>query len=95
MHVYVPAHCLGVHIYPFSKEVAFHSISISPSGGNFILGCGDAVLIVEVNSVAELTDVRCAIILHGAPFVHMASYKPASVVIYLNLEGAALLSWLI
>ena len=72
--------------------IPFHikQLAISPSGGNFILGCGDAVLIVEADSVAELTDVRYAIILHG-PFVHLAGYKPASVVIYLNLEGATLL----
>ena len=65
-------------------------LTISPTGGNFTLGCGDAVLIVEVDSVAELTDARYAIILHG-PFVHLAGYKPASVVVYLNLEGATLL----
>ena len=72
--------------------IPFHikQLTISPSGGNVTLGCGDAVLIVEVDSVAELTDVHYAIILHG-PFVHLAGYKPASVVVYLNLEGATLL----
>ena len=35
------------------------------------------------------TIVRYAVILHG-PFVYSASYKPASVVVYLNLEGVTL-----
>ena len=65
-------------------------LTIHPSGGNFRLGSGDATLIVEEGTVEMETVVRYAVILHG-PFVYSAGYKPASVVVYLHLEGANLL----
>ena len=54
------------------------------------MGSGDATLTVEEGTVEMETIVRYAVILHG-PFVYSAGYKPASVVVYLNLEGANLL----
>ena len=45
---------------------------------------------VEEGTVEMETIVRYAVILHG-PFVYSAGYKPASVVVYLNLEGSTLL----
>ena len=63
---------------------------IHPSGGNFRLGSGDATLTVDEGAVKEETIVRYAVILHG-PFVYSAGYKPASVVVYLKLEGSTLL----
>ena len=54
------------------------------------MGSGDATLIVDKGAVGEETVVRYAVILNG-PFVYSAGYKPASVVVYLNLEGANLL----
>ena len=65
-------------------------LSIDQDGGRFKLGSGDAELIADMGAVAVRTDVRYAIILHG-PFVYSACYKPASVVVYLNLEGATIL----
>ena len=65
-------------------------LTIHPSGGNFRLGSGDATLIVEEGTVEMETVVRYAVILNG-PFVYSAGYKPASVVVYLNLEGSTLL----
>ena len=65
-------------------------LPIHPSGGNLPLGKGDATLIVDEDTVEEETVVRYAVILHG-PFVYSAGYKPASVVVYLNLEGSTLL----
>ena len=62
---------------------------IYPRGGTFCLGGGDATLIVEEGTVEMETVVRYAVILHG-PFVYSSGYKPASVVVYLNLEGANL-----
>ena len=64
-------------------------LTIHPSGGNFRLGSGDATLMVEEGTVEMETVVRYAVILHG-PFVYSAGYKPASVVVYLNLEGSTL-----
>ena len=66
-----------------------HQLTIHPIGGNFRLGSGDATLIVDEGAVEEETVVRYAVILHG-PFVYSAGYKPASVVVYLNLERANL-----
>ena len=54
------------------------------------MGSGDATLMVDEGTVEMETIVRYAVILHG-PFVYSAGYKPASVVVYLNLEGANLL----
>lgn len=66
-------------------------LTIHPSGGTFILGSGDATLIVEEGTVQVETDVRYAVILHGPFILHSAGFKLASVVVYLNLEGAILL----
>ena len=67
-----------------------HQLTISTTRGNFTLGSGDATLIVDDGAVQKTTVVQYAVILHG-PFVYSAGYKPASVVVYLNLEGATLL----
>ena len=63
---------------------------IHPSGGTFILGSGDARLIVEEGTVEEETEVRYAVILHGPFVLHSPGFKLASVVVYLNLDGATL-----
>ena len=63
---------------------------ISPDGGTFTLGNGDASLEFPPGTVEKETSVRYAIILRG-PFVLPAGYKPGSVIIYLNMEGATLL----
>ena len=65
-------------------------LTIHPSADNFHLGNGDATLIIDEGTVKMETIVRYAVILHG-PFVYSAGYKPASVVVYLNLEGSTLL----
>ena len=65
-------------------------LTIHPRGGNVILGNGDARLVAEEGAVGKETVVRYAVILNG-PFVYSDGYTPASVVVYLNLEGAALL----
>ena len=62
---------------------------IGPDGGTFKLGSGDASLEFPPGAVLKETSVRYAIILHG-PFVFPAGYKPGSVVIYLNMDGATL-----
>ena len=67
-----------------------HQLTISTTRGNFTLGNGDATLIVDEGAVQKTTIVHYAVILHG-PFVYSAGYKPASVVVYLNLERATLL----
>ena len=67
------------------KELTIHQ-----RGGTYPLGNGDATLKVDEGTVEMETVVRYAVILHG-PFVYSAGYKPASVVVYLNLEGANLL----
>lgn len=59
--------------------------TITPEGGTFTLGSGDAVLEVPAGAVEEEASVRYGIILHG-PFVFSAGYKPASVFIYLNMD---------
>ena len=70
---------------------------IGSDGGKFTLGSGDALqangdasLEFPPGAVATDTPVRFAIILHG-PFVFPAGYKPGSVVVYLNMDGATLL----
>ena len=65
-------------------------LTIHRRGGTYPLGNGDATLIVEEGAVEMETIVCYAVILHG-PFVYSAGYKPASVVVYLNLKGANLL----
>ena len=65
-------------------------LTIHQRGGTYPLGNGDATLIVEEGTVEMKTIVHYAVILNG-PFVYSAGYKPASVVVYLNLEGANLL----
>ena len=67
-----------------------HQLTIHPIGGNFRLNTGDATLKVDEGTVEMETVVRYAVILHG-PFVYSTGYKPASVVVYLNLEGSTLL----
>ena len=65
-------------------------ICISPDGGTFKLGSGDASLKFPEGAVKKETLVRYAIILHG-PFIFPAGYKPGSVVVYLNTDGATLM----
>ena len=62
---------------------------ISPDGGTFTLGNGDASLKFPPGAVQKDIHIRYAIILHG-PFVFPAGYKPGSVVIYLKMDGATL-----
>ena len=92
--------CIFVPLFPVAYEkklrmlclthCGIDQLTIHPSGGIFCLGSGDATLIVDEGTVKMETIVRYAVILHG-PFVYSAGYKPASVVVYLNLEGANLL----
>ena len=63
---------------------------VSPDGGTFKLGSGDASLEFPQGAVKEDTYVRYAIILHG-PFVLPAGWKPSSVIVYINMDGATLL----
>ena len=62
---------------------------ITPDGGTFTLGSGDASLEFPPGAVVEETSVRYAVILHG-PFAFPAGYKPGSVVVYLNMDEATL-----
>ena len=62
---------------------------IGPDGGTFTLGSGDVSLEVPLGAVEKEISVRYAIILHR-PFVFPAGYKPGSVVVYLNMDGATL-----
>ena len=62
---------------------------ISPNGGTFTLGNGDASLKFPPGAVQKDIHIRYAIILYG-PFVFPAGYKPGSVIIYLNMDGATL-----
>ena len=89
-----------VHLSAAAAETGLERLCLIPSGidqltihrrgGTFFLGNGDATLVAEMGTVVKDTVVRYAIILHG-PFVYSVGYKPASVVVYLNLEGATLL----
>ena len=63
---------------------------IGPDGGTFTLGCGDATLKFPPGAVEKEISVHYAIILHG-PFVLPAGYKPGSVVVYINMDGATLI----
>ena len=92
--------CETVHLLPVVAETmlkrlclipsGINQLTIHPRGGDFILGNGDATLEAQMGAVEKETVVHYAVILHG-PFVYSAGYRPASVVIYLNLEGATLL----
>ena len=62
---------------------------VSVNGGRFTLGSGDASLEFPPGAVKKETSVRYAILLHG-PFVFHAGYKPGSVVVYINMDGATL-----
>ena len=62
---------------------------ISPDGGTFTLGNGDASLKFPPGAVEKNIHIRYAIILHG-PFVFPAGFKPVSVVVYINMDGATL-----
>ena len=67
----------------------FKQLLISPDGGTFTLGNGDASLEFPPGAVEKNIHIRYAIILHG-PFVFPASFKPVSVVVYINMDGATL-----
>ena len=64
---------------------------ISPNGGTFKLGNGDASLKFPPGAVEKDIHIRYAIIFYG-PFVLPAGYKPGSVVIYLKMDGATLVT---
>ena len=64
---------------------------ISPDGGTFTLGNGDASLKFPPGAVQKDIHIRYAIILYG-PFVFPAGYKPGSVIIYLQMDGATLVN---
>ena len=91
--------CLPVQPSSLAAEGVLKRLCLIPSGvdqltiyttrSSFPLGKGDATLIVDEGTVEMETIVRYAVILHG-PFVYSSGYKPASVVVYLNLEGANL-----
>ena len=63
---------------------------VYPNGGTFISGKGDASLEFPQGAVKNKTSFCCAIFLDGL-FVFPTGYKPASVVIYLNMDRAILL----
>ena len=62
---------------------------ITPDGGTFTLGNGDASLEFPPGAVERNINVRYAIILHG-PFVFPAGFKLVSVSVYINMDGATL-----
>ena len=62
---------------------------ISPKGGTFKLGNGDASLKFPPGAVEKDIHIHYAIILHG-PFVFPSGYKLGSVVVYLNMDGVTL-----
>ena len=64
-------------------------LHIGPDGGNFTLGSGDASLEFPPGALKKETAVHCAITLHG-PFVFPTGCKLASVVVYINMDGATL-----
>ena len=92
--------CLPVHPSSLAAEAQLKDLCLIPSGVDQLtiyttrsdspLGNGDATLIVDEGTVEMETVVHYAVILHG-PFVYSAGFKPASVVVYLNLKGANLL----
>ena len=94
-------HCLYI-IYPspIVDEVTLQQLCymatgikqllVTPDGGTFTLGNGDAVLKFPPGAVMKKTSVHYAIILHG-PFVFPTGYQPGSVVVYINMDGAILM----
>ena len=64
-------------------------LTVTPDGGTFTLGSGDASLEFSPGGVEKQIFVHYAIILHG-PFVFPAGYKPGSVIIYVNIDGGTL-----
>ena len=91
-------HCLNIP-FPTDDEVVLEQLCymatgikqllISPDGGTFTLGNGDASLKFPPGAVQKDIHIRYAIILYG-PFALPAGYKPGSVVIYLQMDGATL-----
>ena len=65
------------------------AFTVTPEGGTFRLGTNDASLEFPPGAVEKETPVCYAIILHG-PFELPAGYRPASVVVYLNLGATYL-----
>ena len=65
------------------------TFTVTPEGGTFRLGTNDASVEFPPGAVEKETSVRYAIILHG-PFELPAGYRPASVVVYLNLGATSL-----
>lgn len=65
-------------------------LHIGPYGGTFTLGSGDASLEFPSGAVEKDIFVRYALILHG-PFMFPTGYKPGSVVLYINMDGAVLM----
>ena len=64
---------------------------ITPAGGTFTLGSGDASLEFPPKAVAMKSSIHYAIILDG-PFVFPTDgYQLASVVVYINMDGVVLL----
>ena len=64
-------------------------LTVYPNGGTFTLGKGDGSLEFPPGAVKNKTSFRCAIFLDG-PLVFPTGYKLASVVVYLNMDGAIL-----
>ena len=65
-------------------------LTITPDGGTFTLGSGDASLEFPPGTVAKKNiSVRYAIILNG-PFLLPAGSKLGSVVVYINMNGSKL-----
>ena len=62
---------------------------ITPAGGTFTLG-SDASLQFFSGAVAKETSIHYAIILYGS-FVFPAGYQPASVIVYINMDGVVLM----
>ena len=91
-------HCLYL-TFPTGDEVVLEQLSymatgikqllISPDGGTFTLGNGDASLEFPPGAVEKNIHVRYATILHG-PFEFPAGFKAVSVVVYINMDGATL-----
>ena len=71
------------------SDSGFKQLTIHRRGGSYPLENADTTLKVFEDAVEMETIVRYAVILHG-PFVYPTGCKPASVVIYLNLEGVNL-----
>ena len=70
-------------------STGIEQLLVSPVGGKFTLGSGDAALEFPPDAVVRETSIRYAIILHG-PFVLPAPCDLGSVVVYINMDGATL-----